>query len=216
VCLTDVLPGGGGTILCEDGVRGICEILYQHPEGLDPPFTGMFDHVPKCTRFHTVEAKAGDVIITHGLVPHAHTPNHLHYARVITNPHVNLSEPFNLNRLDGDYTLAEQVILRAMGRTSIPEYVPTRPRISFYPRTAFYKREKVRAELDRMIAHAKAQGLTEDDVDSIYLRGEDAIREHEIRNGYDLPFGPTGVAGRERDQNTYFVPAYGGIRQIVV
>ena len=40
---------------------------------------------------------AGDVFITHGLIPHTATPNHLHYARVITNPHV------NLNRADGDY-----------------------------------------------------------------------------------------------------------------
>jgi hypothetical protein len=27
----------------------------------------------------------------------------MHYARVITNPHVNLKEPYNLNRADGDY-----------------------------------------------------------------------------------------------------------------
>jgi hypothetical protein len=29
--------------------------------------------------------------------------NCLHYARVITNPHVSLREPYNLNRPDGDY-----------------------------------------------------------------------------------------------------------------
>jgi len=37
------------------------------------------------------------------MLPHAAGPNHLHYARVITNPHVCLAEPFNLNREDGDY-----------------------------------------------------------------------------------------------------------------
>ena len=35
--------------------------------------------------------------------PHTHGVNHLHFARVITNPHVNMTDPFNLNRPDGDY-----------------------------------------------------------------------------------------------------------------
>lgn len=44
-----------------------------------------------------------------------------------------------------------------------------------------------------MIAHAKAQGGSEADVDSVYLKGEEAILEHEKRNGYDKGFGPNGV-----------------------
>lgn len=73
------------------------------PEGLDPPLDGMYDHI-KDTKVHAqIVAKAGDVFITHGLLPHAHTPNHLWYPRIITNPHVNMVEPFNLNRPDGDY-----------------------------------------------------------------------------------------------------------------
>jgi hypothetical protein len=48
-------------------------------------------------------AKQGDVFILHGLLPHVASFNHLHYARVITNPHVTLKEPYNLNRPDGDY-----------------------------------------------------------------------------------------------------------------
>lgn len=94
--------------------------------------------------------------------------------------------------------------------------MPTRPRISFYPRTAFYKREKVREELQRLIEDAQSRGLTEADVDSVYLRGPDAIREHEVRNGYDLPFGPTGVAGQERNQTEFFVPERMGQTHIVV
>jgi len=209
-CFTDVLPNGGGTALCEDGIKGLAEKLYAHPEGLDPPFSNLYDHCKNCKVFAQIEAKAGDVFITHGLLPHAHTPNHLHYPRIITNPHVNLEEPFNLDRPDGDYTLAEQVILRALGRDSVPEYKPTRERLSFYPRTAFYKREKVHDELQRMLAHARAQGLPDSSVDSIYLRGEQAIREHEARNGYDLPIGPTGVAGQEGNQTEFYVPKTGG------
>jgi hypothetical protein len=44
-----------------------------------------------------------------------------------------------------------------------------------------------------MIAAAKAKGLGPDSVDSIYLKGEDAMRAHERRNGYDRPHGPGGI-----------------------
>jgi hypothetical protein len=105
LCFTDVLPLGGGTVLCEDGIKRICEILYDHPEGLDPPNTNkiLYQHCKESSKFTQVEAKAGDVIITHALLPHAHTPNRLWYARIITNPHVSLVEPWNLNRPEGDY-----------------------------------------------------------------------------------------------------------------
>ena len=45
-----------------------------------------------------------------------------------------------------------------------------------------------------MIAAAAAEGLGRDSVDSIYLKGEEAIREHERRAGYDLAHGPGGIA----------------------
>lgn len=80
-------------------------MLYNHPEGLDPPYSDVpiYAHIKDCKNFAQIEAKAGDVFITHSFLPHTHTPNHLPYARVITNPHVNLKDPFNLNRSDGNY-----------------------------------------------------------------------------------------------------------------
>jgi hypothetical protein len=110
--------------------------------------------------------------------------------------------PPGRRRANAPQTLCEQVILRALGRTSVPEYTPTRPRLSFYPRTAFYKREKVRAELARMVAAAGSAAA----VDSVYLRGAAALAAHEARNGYDLPVGPTGVQGREREATAQFRP----------
>jgi hypothetical protein len=129
---------------------------------------------------------AGDVFI----IPrpqHAYTTTnhlHLHYARVITIPNVNLARPFNLNRPDGDYerlrrrpptptppsspfsqvdtpadhekTLREELTLHALIRESTPEYKPKGERLALYPHTAFYNREKVEAELKRMITDAKA------------------------------------------------------------
>lgn len=90
-------------------------------------------------------------------------------------------------------TLCEQVILRALNRTSIPEYKPTRPRLAHYPRTAYFKRARITEELSRLIAAAEEKGLSSESVDSIYLKGEDAIAEHERRNGYDKAYGPGGV-----------------------
>jgi hypothetical protein len=44
-----------------------------------------------------------------------------------------------------------------------------------------------------LVAAAKAKGLDESHVESIHLRGEAALKEHERRHGYDLPLGPHGV-----------------------
>lgn len=93
-------------------------------------------------------------------------------------------------------TLCEQVILRALNRASIPEYKPTRQRLAHYPRTAYFKRARITEELKRLIAAAEEKGLSAESVDSIYLKGEDAITEHERRNGYDKAYGPGGVIQR--------------------
>lgn len=39
----------------------------------------------------------------------------------------------------------------------------------------------------------------------MYLKGEDAILEHERRNGYDKSWGPNGVASSMKD-NIVHVP----------
>jgi hypothetical protein len=95
-----------------------------------------------------------------------------------------------------EQTLCEKVILRALDRSSIPEYKPTRPRIVHYPRTAFFKRARVAEELDRMVKDAESKGLGAGSVDSVYLRGEEAVLEHERRNGYDKTYGPQGVQAK--------------------
>lgn len=85
----------------------------------------------------------------------------------------------------------EQVILNNLGRESIPEYKPTRERKSWFPRNAGFKRAKAQEELERMIAAAKARGLDESSVDSIYLRkGTKEFDEFERRNGFDKEPNP--------------------------
>lgn len=80
-CFTDILPnGGGGTVVAEDGIKGgltievsltagCCEHMYAHPEGLDPPCDDqMCAHIKSCNKFTTIEAKAGDTFILHGML----------------------------------------------------------------------------------------------------------------------------------------------------
>lgn len=65
-----------------------------------------------------------------------------------------------------------------------------------------------------MIADAEAKGGSAKDVDSIYLQGEEAILEHERRNGYDKAFGESGVVAQQSSNAaSYFPPSN---RQILV
>lgn len=100
---------------------------------------------------------------------------------------------------DFTQTLCEQVILRALNRSSIPEYTPTRPRQTYFPRTFTFKRARIQEELDRMIQSAASKGLPASSVESLYVKGEDVVREHEKRNGYDRPHGPGGVCVSSKD-----------------
>lgn len=94
-------------------LTGVVKFLYDRPEGLDPPIQAAnCQHVrSECNQFSTVVAKKGDVILLHGLLPHTPSPNFLHYARVISNPHVSLHSPYNLNRGDGNYVSRNLIIL---------------------------------------------------------------------------------------------------------
>lgn len=63
-----------------------------------------------------------------------------------------------------------------------------RERKFWYPRNAGFKRAKAEGELTRMIAAAKAKGLDENAVDSIYQRrGTKEFEDFERRNGFKLP-----------------------------
>ena len=63
-----------------------------------------------------------------------------------------------------------------------------RERKFWYPRNAGFKRAKAEGELKRMVAAAKAKGLDESAVDSIYQRrGTKEFEDFERRNGFKLP-----------------------------
>ena len=83
----------------------LCQEFYQHPEGEDVPFEVCqpYRNLREKSKPTFLEAKAGDIYITHDFLPHAVNANRRHYARVVTNPHVSLTEPLQLYRKDKNY-----------------------------------------------------------------------------------------------------------------
>lgn len=57
-----------------------------------------------------------------------------------------------------------------------------------------------------MIADAESNGRSAQDVDSIYLRGDEAILEHERQNGYDKEFGESGVVAQQSSNAASYFP----------
>lgn len=70
----------------------------------------------------------------------------------------------------------------------MPEFHPTRPRAFWYPRNSAFKLNKVDEELARLKADREKRGLPEGSIDSVYLQGDEAMKNFIHRNGYDLPF----------------------------
>lgn len=170
---------------------GVCEYLLKHPEGLDVPHREpLFEHIDRCTHKQRIVAKKGDVFITHSLIPHSASTNHLHYARIITNPHLTLAYPFNFNRPDGKYTLLEQFILKQLGRESLPEWKPARERAFWYGYNSAYKRPLARPEAQRMVDFAKANGY---EVHPLWINeGSPEFDTWYRTQGFNLPINEVG------------------------
>ena len=86
----------------------MCDTWYKHPEGAEPPFwdkeISPYKGIKETMDPVFLEAKAGDVIITHDFLPHSSQSNRtLGNVKVIANPHVALTQPLQLARDDGDY-----------------------------------------------------------------------------------------------------------------
>lgn len=161
---TDVIPNGGGTIICPEAIPKIAKLLYDHPEGLSPyaiprgheefrvpPVPSRFCEMAKsCTDFVEVTGEIGDVFLLHPLMLHTASINPQRAVRIITNPPVAIKEPFNFNRADRNYTLVEQKTMRALGRDSLPDWKPTGPRERVIPNTSANKAKMKEAEVKRM------------------------------------------------------------------
>jgi len=125
VAWTDVLSHGGGTFIAPDSVGVVARHLAQHPEGVHAGEFG--DLISQCGEFEEITAKAGDVVLLHPFMLHAVSQNELRRPRFITNPILLLNEPMNFNRADGNYSLIEAAILRALDATHY-DFHATAPR----------------------------------------------------------------------------------------
>ncbi|KAK3943051.1 ribonucleoside-diphosphate reductase large subunit [Diplogelasinospora grovesii] len=168
---TDIMPHGGGTMICPEAIPKVAKHLHDHPEGVSPRYTprgeanfkqetnlSWFNSVARsCDNFVEAAGNTGDVYLLHPLMLHSASDNSRRNVRIITNPPVSLREPFNFNRPDGNYTLVEQVTLRALGKDSLPDWKPTAPRESVVPERLKVQMKMKEDELRRLEELKKTQ-----------------------------------------------------------
>lgn len=129
---TDIVPNGGGTIICPEAIPKIANYLYEHPDGVSPHFKTRaepdfkvvdYRHgvnrynelVQGCEEFVEVTGKIGDVYLLHPFMMHSASHNALRNIRIITNPPVALKEPHCFERAGGDYSLVERKTMESVG-----------------------------------------------------------------------------------------------------
>ena len=171
---SDIVPSGGGTIICPAGIPLVAQHLHAHPEGVSPRMTPRAQNPtfqsegPDLTwfcdvakrmpddAFVEVTGQVGDVYLLHPLMLHSASNNTLRKVRVITNPPVGVKEPFCFDREDGKYSLVERKTLKALGRERLEGWKIKGERQVVVPGSAKAKAEMKRLEEERM---AKARGV---------------------------------------------------------
>ncbi|KAL2155995.1 hypothetical protein VTH82DRAFT_739 [Thermothelomyces myriococcoides] len=177
---TDIVPNGGGTIICPEAIPKIAKHLHDHPEGVSPRMTPrgqpgfeqgqeedltFFRNVAKsCSNFVEVTGEVGDVYLMHPLMLHAPSSNALRRVRIITNPAVSLKAEHCFDRPDGNYSLVEQVTLRALGKDRLPGWKATGPREARVPARVQIQERMRQEELKRLaeLEAKKAQQAKEE------------------------------------------------------
>jgi len=166
---TDIVPGGGGTVICPDAIPKVAKHLYEHPEGVCPRMTPRgganfkrekdlrwFNGLARsCDNFVEITGTVGDVYIMHPLMLHSASSNSLRRLRIITNPPVSLNEPFCFDREDGAYSLVEQVTLHALGKENLKGWKITASREEVVPERIRIQERMKKEEEERLAALKK-------------------------------------------------------------
>ncbi|KAL8371478.1 hypothetical protein RB595_001325 [Gaeumannomyces hyphopodioides] len=169
---TDIVEGGGGTVIAPDAMPAVAYHLYQHAEGVSPHMVPRgepdfekegnlewFNNLAaSSTQFMEATGDAGDVYLLHPLMLHSASSNPLRRARIIANPPVMLRAPFCFNRPDGDYSLVELRTLRALGKEPPLDWEIKAPRQRIVPERV-KGWEKMKQEEARRMEQAKAQAM---------------------------------------------------------
>ena len=164
---SDVRPRSGGTCIATDSIAPVARLLAAHPEGLHPDgvqgggylIPGLIE---QCNTFAELTGTAGDMAILHPYMLHRPCPNPSPRPRFIANAALVLEAPMRFSRPEGDYSLVELAVLRALGKGSLA-FAPTQPRERVTPGPFRDEGEKVQeaARLrEEMGAMAEAGVLT--------------------------------------------------------
>ena len=166
---TDIVPGGGATFICPEAIPKVAKQLYEHPEGLSPRMiprgekgfrdergTWFQECAKSCENFVEATGKVGDVYLLHPLMLHVASSNPLRNVRIITNPPVSLKDTFNFDREDGNYSMLEQLTLRALGKERLPGWKATGPREQVVPERVRVW-EKMKLEEAKRLEELKAR-----------------------------------------------------------
>lgn len=153
---SDVVEHGGGTMIAPDSIPIIARHLNTNRKGVHPGGFGFPNIRDQCRDFVELTGKVGDVILLHPLMLHSASENNLRAVRIITNPRVQMKEPFCFDRANPkDYSIVERKTMLALGKD--PDqgglgYAKEAERQEVIPeRLAKWKRER-QAELDRLAA----------------------------------------------------------------
>lgn len=161
---SNIKPGGGGTVICPDGISVIARHLLEHPEGVSPRmvpqgekpqhrdldwFSEKIQQFPRDS-FHEMTGNIGDVVLMHPLMLHSASRNTLRTPRVITNPRSTMKEPFQFSRENlEDYSLIELKTLDALRVTKL-EYQITGKREQLNPTRTKMHEDMKQQELLRL------------------------------------------------------------------
>lgn len=173
---TDIVPGGGGTMICPSAISHVAKHLFEHPEGVSPRMTprkenpkfkqenGLqwYTDLAKTMRdkdFVEVTGVVGDVFLLHPLMMHSASNNMLRKVRVITNPPVSVKDPFVFDRADGNYSAVERKTLRALGRDRLDGWKIQAERQTIVPERVKIQERMKREEEERL---SKMQDSKED------------------------------------------------------
>ncbi|KAF2707389.1 hypothetical protein K504DRAFT_458829 [Pleomassaria siparia CBS 279.74] len=165
---SDIVPNGGGTIICPDAIHFVAKHLHEHPEGVSPRmatraqnpgfeegkqglewFNDLAASMPD-DAFVEVTGVVGDVYLLHPLMLHSANNNMLRRVRVITNPPVSIQEPFCFDRQDGKYSVVERKTLKALGKESLEGWKIEGERQMLVPARVKVQEEMKKREEERL------------------------------------------------------------------
>lgn len=173
---TDIVPGGGGTLICPKAIERVAKHLYENPEGVSPRmsprhknpefkqeqglhwFNNLAASMPD-DAFVEATGVVGDVYLLHPLMLHSASNNQLRKVRVITNPPVSVREPFVFDRKDDDYSVVERKTLAALGRERLEDWKIKAERQRTVPERVRIQEEMKRKEEERLRNLSEGTGL---------------------------------------------------------